>query len=86
MDSRPIFCNLCRRVINMKTKCIVCRGTGALPLPFARLKDGTELKKRMAVVLVKNGFSYRQVAKFLGWKSPRSVSVAMQKKSTVVRG
>lgn len=33
------------------------------------------MKKRMAKILVKNGFSYRQVASYLGWKSHRSVAL-----------
>ena len=31
----------------------------------------------MAKVLRKNGYSIRQIANFLGWKSPRSVVLAL---------
>lgn len=62
--------------MNDKT-CPVCRGKGTLPVPFRGIKNQAELKKKMAAVLVHNGFSFRQIMKFLAWRSPGSVSRAL---------
>lgn len=56
-------------------RCPVCQGTGLIEKPLSA--EDSEVKRRMVRVLVNEGFSYRQVMKFLGWKSPRSVSVAL---------
>lgn len=56
-------------------KCPICRGTGKIE--FGKLqskkKEWVMVKKDMCKTLVKDGFSYRQVAKLLGFKSPASV-------------
>lgn len=54
-------------------KCPVCN-VGELPEPHGSL---AETKKQMAVTLHKAGYSYRQISKFLNWKSPASVTHAL---------
>ena len=55
--------------------CPICKGTGKIE--FGKLqskkKEWVMIKKKMCKTLVKNGFTYRQVAKLLGFKSPASV-------------
>lgn len=60
-------------------KCPVCKGKGHLPEPRSTQRDRTKDKQGMAKVLRANGYSIRQIAEFLDWKSPRSVSVALSK-------
>lgn len=59
-------------------KCPVCKGKGELPEPRQVLRDRTRERRDMARVLRANGYSIRQIADFLGWKSPRSVVVALE--------
>lgn len=54
--------------------CPICKGTGKIKLPYTQTTDDVILKKMMAKVLRKEGFSVRQIMKFLGYKSPRSVA------------
>lgn len=59
-------------------KCPICK-KGELPEPKGQTRyDKSEAKKKMARVLVNNGFSYRQIASFIGWKSTQSVSKAIK--------
>jgi transposase len=59
-------------------KCPVCKGNGHLPEPRKIERDRTQERYAMAKVLRANGYSIRQIADFLGYKSPRSVSVALE--------
>jgi hypothetical protein len=59
-------------------KCPVCKGKGELPEPRKVARDRTRERYEMAKVLRANGYSIRQIADFLGWKSPRSVVVALE--------
>jgi len=59
-------------------KCPVCKGKGSLPEPRKIERDRTHERREMAKVLRANGYSIRQIADFLGWKSPRSVVVALE--------
>lgn len=54
-------------------KCPICKGSGELEKPYGQTRDLVEVKKKMAKVLRKNGYSYRQIQRFLGYKSPRSI-------------
>jgi len=56
----------------------VCAGSGKLP-PTVRCKSEQERKSHIAAVLVANGVSYRQAAQLCGYKSTRSVSLAVKK-------
>lgn len=59
-----------------KIKCPICKGKGELELPRKHERDWGIVKRRMARTLLKTGFSHRQVQKFIGWGSVRSVSLA----------
>jgi hypothetical protein len=52
-------------------KCPICKGKGELPEPKRKFQDR---RKEMAVVLLREGFGTREVQRFVGYKSPRSVS------------
>lgn len=60
-----------------KMKCPLCKGKGEMSAP--RRAEDKPSKYDMARVLVKAGYSYREVADALGYKSIRSVSIAMGK-------
>lgn len=62
-------------------KCPICKGSGELPAPNGRIRDKSEERRRIARILHKSGYSYRQIAKVVGWKSPRSVMLAVKEKS-----
>jgi hypothetical protein len=59
-------------------QCPVCKGSGELIAPHTRHKtiDNTI----MAKLLRDAGYSYRDIMKFLGYKSPRSVALCLQRK------
>jgi ribosomal protein L15E len=59
-------------------KCPVCKGKGHLPEPRKIERDRAQERYAMAKVLRANGYSIRQIADFLGYKSPRSVVVALE--------
>jgi division protein CdvB (Snf7/Vps24/ESCRT-III family) len=59
-------------------KCPVCDGEGVLPESYRHLRDEKEMKREMAKVLDEHGFSLRQIAKALGYKSHRSVVLALE--------
>jgi hypothetical protein len=58
--------------------CPVCKGTGCLPDPLVTVNN-TQRKHQMVKVLYENGFSYREIAKHLGYKSVNSVSLILKK-------
>lgn len=50
-----------------------------LPEPRgSEFRDKMKVKRRMAKTLLNNGFSYRQIASFIGWKSTNSVNKALK--------
>mgnify|MGYP001613475395 CR=1 FL=1 len=59
-------------------KCPICNGRGTLDAP----RHGNDLagKKIMARALHQSGYSLRQIAALVGWKSPRSVVEALRSK------
>ena len=58
-------------------KCPICKGKGELPEPRQVGRDRAKEKREMARVLRANGYSIRQIADFIGYKSPRSVVLAL---------
>lgn len=63
-----------------KMKCPICKGSGEINFieHQSKKKEWVEIKKDMARTLIKNGFSYRQVCKLVGYKSTRSVAMAIK--------
>ena len=63
-------------------KCPVCEGTGSLSEPRTTKLEAekTDKKHAMAKTLIEAGYSYREVADLLGWKSQSSVTHALKKK------
>lgn len=59
-------------------KCPVCKGSGLLPDCNKRGRDLIAEKQKMARVLRNNGYSLRQIRDFIGWKSTRSVVIAIE--------
>ena len=60
----------------IKRECPLCKGKKYLTiLPYH--DNEINLKKFCAIALIKSGYSYRQIMKFLNYKSPRSVSVLL---------
>ena len=62
-------------------KCPVCKGKGTLPKPRKTEKElqATQRKHEMAKTLIDAGYSYREVADLLGYKSPSTVGFAVKK-------
>ena len=58
--------------------CPVCKGSGHLSISRRVTRDRTKERRAMAKVLRANGYSIRQIADLLGWKSPRSVQLALE--------
>lgn len=61
-------------------RCPVCKGVGKVELPYklrskARINDIV-----MAKLLHKDGYSLRQIGKYLGYKSPRSIQLLLGQK------
>jgi hypothetical protein len=50
-------------------ECPICKGIGEIENP----KKGVPNNKIMAELLYREGFSIRQIMRFLGYKSPHSV-------------
>lgn len=61
-------------------KCPVCKGTGEFEYPKHKEADTSEIKRRIAKDLTDQGYSRRQVARALGYKSVRSVQYLLDKK------
>ena len=60
-------------------KCPVCKGKGELPEPRSTQRDKTAERQRMVRILRDAGYSIRQIAALIGYKSPRSVALALEK-------
>ncbi len=63
--------------MNNNFKCPICKGTGNLPESYSHKKLKTIDKKVMAKLLSKEGYSIRQIMRFLEYKSPRSVHLIL---------
>lgn len=62
-----------------KIECPVCKGSGKILSPRSAQKKRTIDRYAIARTLVNDGFSYREVADALGYKSIRSVAIAVEK-------
>jgi len=69
-----------KKLIMNKEICPVCKGKGKLELPFKNTRDWKIVKKRMVKTLIESGYSYRQVCKFLGYGSTRSIGIIIHNK------
>lgn len=63
-----------------KHKCPVCKGSGEFEYPKNQEANTTDIKKKIAEDLTEKGYSRRQVARALGYKSVRSVQYLLEKK------
>lgn len=62
---------------DVHVECPVCKGAGTLPRPLKKI----QLARKDAVqALLDAGFSYREVASLLGYRSPGSVLAALKVK------
>ena len=61
-------------------KCPICKGKGELPEPRQVARDRDAERRKMARTLRENGYSLRQIQEFCGWKSVRSVVLAVERK------
>ena len=61
-----------------RRKCPVCKGEGTLPEPRKVARDRYTERRKMAKILRDQGYSMRQIQEFCGWKSVRSVQVALE--------
>lgn len=50
-----------------------------MPEPYFNAKDKTQERREMALTLREAGYSIRQIMRALGYKSPRSVVLALRK-------
>ena len=60
------------------TVCPICKGEGALKNPKIKVGE-VELKENATILLRKHGFSYREIMRLVGYKSPRSVQNILKK-------
>jgi len=58
-------------------KCFICNGTNKIIVPKRR---NIEECKRKAIALREMGFTYEEIMKALGYKSPRSVAIQLNNK------
>lgn len=58
-------------------KCFICNGTNKIIIPEARNKKEC---KRKAIKMRELGFSYGEIMRALGYKSPRSVAIQLKDK------
>jgi hypothetical protein len=59
--------------------CPICKGLGKMPRPHQTTKPDRARKAAMCKAMAKAGYSYREMAAFLGYKSKRSISVLLGK-------
>lgn len=65
--------------MNKKIQCPVCRGTGHIEAPNLRNEDEVTAKHRIAAMLREDGYSIRQIMRFLGYKSPSAVQFILKR-------
>jgi hypothetical protein len=56
-------------------RCPICNGTGQIEPP-ANQYDEQAAKRIMARALRDHGYSFREIMRLCGWKSPRSAALA----------
>lgn len=62
----------------MKIKCPICKGKSEIEAPHLQQKMMRQ-KQDFVKILRKEGYSIREIMKVLGYKSPRSVAVLLEK-------
>lgn len=60
--------------------CPICKGKGALPEPMNANETNEITNKVAAHLLREEGYSIREIMRFLGYKSPRSVAILLEQK------
>ena len=63
-----------------RMRCPICEGRGEIEEPYQYARDRHEERCMQAKVLREAGCSLRQIAKALGYASPRSVVLALKAK------
>lgn len=63
-----------------KIDCPICKGKGNIILPYKRKTDLIRIRHEIVKDLAKNGYSYRQIQKLVGFGSIRSVQVIVKNK------
>jgi hypothetical protein len=60
--------------------CPICNGSGKIDTSELQTKkqQWVETKRKMCVDLVRMNYTYRQIAKLVGYKSTRSVAIAIK--------
>jgi len=59
-------------------ECPLCKGRGKLKMPFRYKVDRVAMNKVMAKLLRKEGYSIRQIMKYLKYKSTQSVVMLLK--------
>ena len=62
--------------------CPICNGTGKLPCSYYNKKSKIPDKKIMAQLLDKDGYSVREIMRFLNYESPRSIQILLLNKNS----
>ena len=62
--------------------CPICRGEGKIKFGqlYSKKKEWLEIKNDMCITLKKDGYTYREIAHLLGYKSTRSVWLIVNKR------
>ena len=63
-----------------KDKCPVCKGTGEIHGPNESIRDRQKRRSEIANKLRDTGYSIREIAALMGYKSPNSVFILLEKK------
>jgi hypothetical protein len=64
-------------------QCPICKGLGKIDPPKRQL-DEREAKQIMARALRDHGYSFREIMKLCGWKSPRSAVLACTERTETI--
>jgi hypothetical protein len=62
----------------MKVKCPLCEGEGKVEKNVLRNRAWIKERKLKAIKMRKLGFTYTEIMKALGYKSPRSVAIQLK--------
>ena len=60
-------------------KCPICKGTGEIEEPKSKRAGKVVDNRIMASLLKKEGYSFRQIQKFLGYKSVGAIQNLLKK-------
>ena len=64
---------------HQKLKCPVCKGSGEVPPPSEKIKERQRRRAEVANKLRDKGYSIREIAALMGYKSPNSVFILLEK-------